>query len=78
MSKDTTPSARRSGRARLGVIALLLGAWLAGHTTQAQAQAQAVAWPKAQPIRLVAVFPPGGSVDQVARILQPALQRQLG
>jgi len=25
----------------------------------------------------VAVFPPGGSVDQVARILQPALQQQL-
>lgn len=38
----------------------------------------AQAWPKAQPIRLVAVFPPGGSVDQVARILQPALQQQLG
>ena len=41
-------------------------------------QAQTVAWPKAQPIKLVAVFPPGGSVDQVARILQPALQQQLG
>jgi tripartite-type tricarboxylate transporter receptor subunit TctC len=26
----------------------------------------------------VAVFPPGGSVDQVARILAPALQQQLG
>ena len=26
----------------------------------------------------MAVFPPGGSVDQVARILQPALQQQLG
>jgi len=36
------------------------------------------AWPKAQPIRLVAVFPPGGSVDQVARILQGPLQQQLG
>jgi tripartite-type tricarboxylate transporter receptor subunit TctC len=35
-------------------------------------------WPKAQPIKLVAVFPPGGSVDQVARILQPALQQLLG
>lgn len=42
------------------------------------AWAQAVAWPKAQPIKLVAVFPPGGSVDQVARILQPALQQHLG
>jgi tripartite-type tricarboxylate transporter receptor subunit TctC len=40
--------------------------------------AQAQAWPGKQPIRLVAVFPPGGSVDQVARILAPALQQQLG
>jgi tripartite-type tricarboxylate transporter receptor subunit TctC len=36
------------------------------------------AWPSKQPIKLVAVFPPGGSVDQVARILAPALQQQLG
>lgn len=34
-------------------------------------------WPAAKPIRLVAVFPPGGSVDQVARILAPALQAAL-
>ena len=40
--------------------------------------ALAQAWPGKQPIKLVAVFPPGGSVDQVARILQPALQQQLG
>lgn len=38
----------------------------------------AQAWPKAQPIKLVAVFPPGGSVDQVARILQGPLQQHLG
>jgi tripartite-type tricarboxylate transporter receptor subunit TctC len=30
--------------------------------------ALAQAWPGKQPIKLVAVFPPGGSVDQVARI----------
>jgi tripartite-type tricarboxylate transporter receptor subunit TctC len=35
-------------------------------------------WPAKQPIRLVAVFPPGGSVDQVARILAQPLQQQLG
>jgi len=29
-------------------------------------------------VRLVAVFPPGGSVDQVARILSQPLQAQLG
>jgi tripartite-type tricarboxylate transporter receptor subunit TctC len=41
-------------------------------------QAQTTDWPKRQPIRLVAVFPPGGSVDQVARILAPQLSQQLG
>lgn len=40
--------------------------------------AQAQAWPAKQPIKLVAVFPPGGSVDQVARILAPVLQQRLG
>lgn len=34
-------------------------------------------WPSRKPIRLIAVFPPGGSVDSVARILAPALQAQL-
>ena len=36
------------------------------------------AWPTRGPIKLVAVFPPGGSVDQVARILALPLQLQLG
>ncbi len=40
--------------------------------------ALAQAWPLKQPIRLVAVFPAGGSVDQVARILAQPLQAQLG
>ena len=40
--------------------------------------ASAQAWPSRQPIRLVAVFPPGGSVDQVARILAQPLSQQLG
>ena len=40
--------------------------------------AQAQPWPVPGPVRLVAVFPPGGSVDQVARILAPTLQQQLG
>ena len=34
-------------------------------------------WPTQKPIRLIAVFPPGGSVDQVARVLAPALQSEL-
>lgn len=40
--------------------------------------AGAQAWPTKGPIKLVAVFPPGGSVDQVARILAQSLQAQLG
>ena len=40
--------------------------------------ASAQAWPTKGLIRMVAVFPPGGSVDQVARILAPVLQQQLG
>ena len=40
--------------------------------------AGAQAWPSKQPIKLVAVFPPGGSVDQVARILAVPLTQQLG
>jgi tripartite-type tricarboxylate transporter receptor subunit TctC len=40
--------------------------------------ATAQAWPTRQPIKLVAVFPPGGSVDQVARIIAQPLSQQLG
>jgi tripartite-type tricarboxylate transporter receptor subunit TctC len=40
--------------------------------------AAAQAWPTRGPIKLVAVFPPGGSVDQVARILAQPLTAQLG
>jgi tripartite-type tricarboxylate transporter receptor subunit TctC len=42
------------------------------------AQAQLGDWPKRQPIRMISVFPPGGSVDQVARILAAQLTLQLG
>ena len=52
-------------------LALLAGAVL-------PVQAQVADWPKRQPIKLVAVFPPGGSVDQVARILATQLTQQLG
>ncbi|MDB5859907.1 MAG: tctC [Ramlibacter sp.] len=60
-------------RAALSAIAVLLAA-----AAPLAANAQSGAWPTRQPIRLVAVFPPGGSVDQVARILGPQLSQQLG
>ena len=40
--------------------------------------AVAQSWPGKQPIKLVVVFPPGGSVDAVARLLAPHLQQELG
>ena len=45
--------------------------------TLASTPAWAQAWPN-KPIRLISVFPPGGSVDQVARILAQQLTKQLG
>jgi tripartite-type tricarboxylate transporter receptor subunit TctC len=57
--------------AALGGTALLAG-------LAAPLAAHAQAWPGKGPIKLVAVFPPGGSVDQVSRLLAPALQQALG
>jgi len=59
-------------------IIRLLSAGLAAVCLVAPPVAQAQAWPTKQPIRLVAVFPPGGSVDQVARLLAQPLSQQLG
>lgn len=39
--------------------------------------AQAQAWPS-QPIKFIVPFPPGGTVDPIARMLQPHLQAALG
>jgi tripartite-type tricarboxylate transporter receptor subunit TctC len=39
--------------------------------------ALAQTWPS-RPIRIIAVFPPGGSVDQVSRVLGQQLSKQLG
>ena len=73
MHTTTRPAAGR--RHWLGQTTALLAS-LAALSLPGIAQAQA--WPTPGPVRLVAVFPPGGSVDQVARILAPALQQQLG
>ena len=57
---------------------LLLSLFLMFGASIASAQTTGVgAWPTQKPIRLIAVFPPGGSVDQVARTLAPALQAEL-
>lgn len=66
---------RRRRQALLGAAA---GWWAAAALLALPMAASAQAWPTKGPIRMVAVFPPGGSVDQVARILAPVLQQQLG
>ena len=62
---------RRTFKAALG-FALALAALTVPQLATAQA------WPSKQPIKFIAVFPPGGSVDQVARILAQAMSQQLG
>ena len=52
----------------------LLAAGVACLATPALGQAP---WPNG-PIRLVAPYPPGGTVDAVARLVQPGLQAELG
>jgi len=54
-----------------------LVALLAICSLQAVAPATAQPWPS-KPIRIIAPFPPGGSVDQVSRILGAQLTTQLG
>ena len=62
-------------RRRLIPVLALLATATVTHCAWAQSSAP---WPTRGPIKLVAVFPPGGSVDQVARILAVPLQAQLG
>jgi tripartite-type tricarboxylate transporter receptor subunit TctC len=51
--------------------------WLAALALVAAGVAHAQQWP-AKPVRIISVFPPGGSVDQVARILAAQLATQTG
>jgi len=60
---------------RTSIVGLAIAATLLLATGQS---ALAQAWPTKQAIKLVAVFPPGGSVDQVARLLAQPLSQQIG
>ena len=60
---------------RTSILGLTIAATLLLATGQS---ALAQAWPTKQAIKLVAVFPPGGSVDQVARLLAQPLSQQIG
>jgi len=60
----------KSVRSALATLAFLLVAQIA-------APAAAQNWPT-KPVKLIAVFPPGGSVDQVARVIAQQLAVQTG
>lgn len=73
------PPTRASGarRTRRAVVSLSLLACLAlGGLAAPAAWAQAA--PDGRPIELVVPFPPGGSVDPVARVLQAGMKEPLG
>jgi tripartite-type tricarboxylate transporter receptor subunit TctC len=58
-------------------VSLILGAIAAASVCcHVEVMAQEANWPS-KPVRLIAVFPPGGSVDQVARALAAQLTTQL-
>src|SRR5258708_4463115 len=62
---------RRSVAVLLAVVSALVLA------TSAPLVAQAQSWPSG-PIRIIVPFPPGGSVDAVARLAQAGLAQRLG
>jgi tripartite-type tricarboxylate transporter receptor subunit TctC len=64
--------------AKMAKSILFLALFALGAASSVIAQTAGVGtWPTQKPIRLIAVFPPGGSVDQVARVFAPVLQAEL-
>ena len=61
----------------MDVRARRLCAWLALPLALATTPALAQTWPT-QPLKFIVPFPPGGTVDQISRLLQPHLQLALG
>lgn len=68
---------RRFNAGLLKMGSLVLSALALSVVCLLQANAQ-TSWPTHKPITLIAVFPAGGSVDQVARILSQPLGQELG
>ena len=68
----------RINRNSFALIAAALSFSSLGALAQTPPAAAGAGWPGKQPIKFIAVFPPGGSVDQVARILAQPLSQQLG
>lgn len=58
-------------------LMLALVALLTLMPLQTQAQTGAENWPN-KPVRIIAPFPPGGTVDQLSRLLAPVLSQSLG
>lgn len=56
---------------------LILGSAAAASATWWPQGASAQAWPS-KPVRLVVPFPPGGLIDQMARLMAPRLSREIG
>src|SRR5476651_35117 len=60
-----------------GLVAPLLTRVAAGQASAPSAPRAPASWPSA-PIRVVVPFAPGGSIDMIARVVQPGLQQRLG
>src|SRR5476649_2952064 len=60
-----------------GVVAPLAARMAAGQVGASPAPSAPASWPSA-PIRIVVPFAAGGSIDMIARVVQPGLQQRLG